>query len=371
MLTFDPERGYASEAKAFGASFAEHAMSGARDILEYGFTGRQLNVAYCLARRDLAAWRERASGVIEFFVTRMAAPSGWVHTLFDTRRNEPVFACGDPRGVVMHYLGAAAISGTYTRMMAEAGSDLLLCVELPGLAGDRAQAWLGICQRLANFFVRVQNSDGSWFRAYAPDGTPIVGGDWFGEPEDGARTATSAVVPYLLAVAAHGDPDGKFCAAALRAGRFVLRRQVAPAEFRGGTLAGGPTVEIDILSNFTPDVARGKVLDKLIKEFNAQHEGEYMIVSKAQPDWPTLQKQIRSLISAGKTPDLFLYNFNPADLSREKSGQLMDWSAPLSEDVSWKDRFSSNNVADLSIDGKLIGIVGYRRTSHRPSSITT
>jgi ABC-type glycerol-3-phosphate transport system substrate-binding protein len=98
------------------------------------------------------------------------------------------------------------------------------------------------------------------------------------------------------------------------------------------------------------------VLDKLIKEFNAQHEGEYMIVSKAQPDWPTLQKQIRSLISAGKTPDLFLYNFNPSDLSREKSGQLMDWSAPLSADASWKDRFSSNNVAELTIDGKLIGI---------------
>ena len=236
MLTFDPERGYASEAKAFGASFAEHAMSGARDILEYGFTGRQLNVAYCLARRDLLAWRERASAVIEFFVTQMATPSGWVHTLFDIRRNEPVFACGDPRGVVMHYLGAAAISGTYTRMMVEAGSDLLLCAELPGLAGDPAQAWLRICRRLADFFVRVQNSDGSWFRAYAPDGTPIVGGDWFGEPEDGARTATSAVVPYLLAVAARGDPDGKFRAAALRAGRFVLRRQVAPAEFRGGTL---------------------------------------------------------------------------------------------------------------------------------------
>jgi ABC-type glycerol-3-phosphate transport system substrate-binding protein len=124
----------------------------------------------------------------------------------------------------------------------------------------------------------------------------------------------------------------------------------------GGGAAAGAAVEIDILSNFTPDVARGKALDKLIKEFNAQHEGEYMIVSKAQPDWPTLQKQIRSLISAGKTPDLFLYNFNPSDLSREKSGQLMDWSAALSADASWKDRFSPNNVDELTIDGKLVGI---------------
>lgn len=235
-LTFDPQRGYDSEAKAFGASFAEHAMSGSRNILEYGFTGRQLNVAYCLARRDFAGWRERAMAVIESFVSRMAAPSGWIYTLFDTSANEPLFACGDPRGVVMHYLGASAIRGTYTRMMVEAASDLLLCVELPGLAGDRAAGWLGVCRRLADFFVRVQNTDGSWFRAYAPDGTPIVGGDWFGEPEKGARTATSTVIPYLLAVAAHGDPDGKLHAAARRAGRFVLTHQVAPAEFRGGTL---------------------------------------------------------------------------------------------------------------------------------------
>ena len=67
--------------------------------------------------------------------------------------------------------------------------------------------------------------------------------------------------------------------------------------------AEASAVEIQVLSNFTSDVARGKVLDELIKEFNAQHQGEYTVVSKAQPDWPTLQQQIRSLISAGKTPE--------------------------------------------------------------------
>lgn len=236
ILTFDPQRGYDSEAKAFGASFAEHAMLGSRNILEYGFTGRQLNIAYCLAKRNLQGWRERASAVIDSFVSRMATHSGWVYTLFDTSTDEPLYACGDPRGVVMHYLGTTPVSGTYTRMMAEAGSDLLLSAELPELAGDRAAAWLGVCQRLAGFFVRVQNSDGSWFRAYAPDGTPIVGGDWFGEPREAARTATSAVIPYLLAVAAHGDPDDKFREATLRGGRYVLMHQVARAEFRGGTL---------------------------------------------------------------------------------------------------------------------------------------
>ncbi len=126
--------------------------------------------------------------------------------------------------------------------------------------------------------------------------------------------------------------------------------------YDSASLAEGPAVEVQVLSNFTSDVARGKVLDKLIKEFNAQHTGEYTIVSKAQPDWPTLQQQIRSLISAGKTPDLFIYNFNPGDLSREKSGQLMDWSQYLKEDLSLKDRFPTNDLDKLTIDGKLIGV---------------
>lgn len=120
--------------------------------------------------------------------------------------------------------------------------------------------------------------------------------------------------------------------------------------------AEAPAVEIQILSNFTSDVARGEVLDELIKEFNAQHQGEYTVVSKAQPDWSTLQQQIRSLISAGKAPDIFIYNFNPSDLSREKSGQLMDWSKYLNDDAAWKGRFRTSDLDKLTIDGKLIGI---------------
>jgi ABC-type glycerol-3-phosphate transport system substrate-binding protein len=128
------------------------------------------------------------------------------------------------------------------------------------------------------------------------------------------------------------------------------------ASYSGAVLGAEAPVEIQVLSNFTSDVARGKVLDELIKEFNAQHQGDYTVVSKAQPDWPTLQQQIRSLISAGKTPDVFIYNFNPSDLSREKSGQLMDWSKTLDDDAAWKGRFRTSDLDKLTIDGKLIGI---------------
>jgi raffinose/stachyose/melibiose transport system substrate-binding protein len=123
-----------------------------------------------------------------------------------------------------------------------------------------------------------------------------------------------------------------------------------------GSQSSGTTIEI--LSNFTSDVTRGKVLDELIAEFNDQNDGTYEVVSKAQPDWPTLQQQIRSSISAGTTPDLFLYNYNPTDLSREQSGELMDWSQYLDGDPEWKARFKEDNLAALDIDGETAGIPG-------------
>jgi ABC-type glycerol-3-phosphate transport system substrate-binding protein len=119
--------------------------------------------------------------------------------------------------------------------------------------------------------------------------------------------------------------------------------------------AGGAT-RIEILSNFTSDVARGKVLDQLIQDFNADHKGKIEVVSSPEPDWPTLQQRIRSLISAGNAPDVFLYNYNPTDLSREKSGALMDWSSALDDDSDWKKRFDANNLDALTVDGQLVGI---------------
>jgi ABC-type glycerol-3-phosphate transport system substrate-binding protein len=123
-----------------------------------------------------------------------------------------------------------------------------------------------------------------------------------------------------------------------------------------GNSAGNDGTTVQVLSNFTPDVARGKVLDKLIKQFNAAHKGEYTVVSKSQPDWPTLQQQIRSSISAGSPADVFLYNYNPTDLSREKSGKLMDWSKYLDADSSWKARFKAANLQSLTVSGQTVAL---------------
>jgi hypothetical protein len=237
VLNFDPEQGYISAAKAFGASFTDHQMGDSRDILEYGFTGRQLNLAYMLAARDPQAWAERGRAVVDSFVERMTTDSGWVHTLWHAGLGRPLFACGDPIGPVMHYLGRSQVNGTYTRMMTEAGGDLLLNVGLHRSLGSDRPDWLRACTRLADFFVRHQEPDGAWFRAYAPDGQPIAGDPWFGETPAAAKTATGAVVPFLLDVAdAVGGEGDRYREAARLAGEYLIRHHVEPDEYRGGTL---------------------------------------------------------------------------------------------------------------------------------------
>jgi hypothetical protein len=237
VLNFDPERGYDSQAKAFGASFADHQMGGSHGILEYGFTGRQLDLACSLAARDPEAWAERGRRVVDSFVDRLVHESGWTATLYDLAEDRPLFAIGDARGTVMHYLGVAEIAGTYTRMMTEAGGDLVRNIELHERRGAEVPTWRAAALGLARFLTGVQNADGSWYRAYAPDGTPIVGDAWFGDRESSGKSATAAVVPYLLAVAAIEPSHAPgLRESAARAGRFVLGSAVARAEYRGGTL---------------------------------------------------------------------------------------------------------------------------------------
>jgi hypothetical protein len=237
LINFDPERGYDSQAKAFGASFTTHDTNDSHSILEYGFTGRQLNAAYMLAERVDGEWRARGRRVVDFFVNRLATESGWMYTLYHLDKARPVYTVGDPQGPVMHYLAMSPQPGNYTRMMVEAARDLLLNYRFHRHHGAAQKLWLLVCVRFADFLVRCQNSDGSWYRAYTPAGDPVRSGAWFGTTEDEAKSATCIPVPFLLALAEEmGDRSELYRAAAEKAGEYVLRQQVAFDEYRGGTL---------------------------------------------------------------------------------------------------------------------------------------
>jgi len=237
IFNFNPEEGYDSPATGFGASFNVVEMSDSQEILEYGFTGRQLNAAYVLARSCSGEWLERGRRTVEFFVHHCTSESGWLYSMYHIGKQRPLYTCGDPEGRVMHYLAVSPRPCNYTRSMVEAAFDLLLNYRLHRDLGSSYDHWLVICRRFADFLIQHQNPDGSWYRAYSPDGTPIEGDRWFGEDEAAAKSATAIPISYLIAFAAEEQDGGvKYVEAARRAGLYVLTQNVSADHYQGGTL---------------------------------------------------------------------------------------------------------------------------------------
>jgi ABC-type glycerol-3-phosphate transport system substrate-binding protein len=147
-------------------------------------------------------------------------------------------------------------------------------------------------------------------------------------------------------------------ALALTAALCVGAVAAAGCSSGSGSSAGGSggEITISVVSNFTPDIARGKVLNQLMADFNKQHAGKIKAVPKASADWPSLQQKLKTQISAGQAPDVFLYNFNPSDLTKEKSGKLMDWSTYLTADPTWKARFSADDLKKPTVSGQVMAI---------------
>lgn len=122
---------------------------------------------------------------------------------------------------------------------------------------------------------------------------------------------------------------------------------------RAARVAAQP-IQITMLSGWPLNQARGVVLQGLVEQYNKTNAGKVKVTVNINPDWPALQQQIRTSISAGRAPDIFQYNFNPNDLSMQKSGQLLDFTPYMS--AAWRARFNLHDLATLTIGGKLLSI---------------
>lgn len=113
-------------------------------------------------------------------------------------------------------------------------------------------------------------------------------------------------------------------------------------------------IEINIYHHMSTDTARGQATEKIIEKFNEEYAGVYKAVSSVNPDFPTYQEKVKAMIAANETPDIFCYNYNPNDLSRQNSGKLMDLTPYMDEE--WKARFKQSDLDLLTLDGKLYSL---------------
>ena len=111
---------------------------------------------------------------------------------------------------------------------------------------------------------------------------------------------------------------------------------------------------ISMYHSWSTDTERGKALNDLIAKFNEDNAGKIKIDVNINPDFPAYQEKVKAMISANETPDIFHYNFNPNDLSRQKSGKLLDFTPYM--DDEWKARFNESDLETLTVDGQLTSI---------------
>ncbi len=237
FCSFDPTRGYDTPPSGFGTQFVTIPSDEYRHIIEYGFTGRQLNAAYVLAQRYRGVWVERGRRVADFFVRRCTLPTGWMYSLYDVSARQPLHSISASRGALLHYGGHSNQSGNFLRTMVESAFDLLLNYRWHRAHAAVEAHWLDACLAFGHFLVRHQNGDGSWYRAYGPEGEPITGDRWLGSEGRAAKSATMIPVAYLAALGEE-DQDGgaAFLGAAKKAGDYVLAQHVARDHYQGATL---------------------------------------------------------------------------------------------------------------------------------------
>ncbi len=121
----------------------------------------------------------------------------------------------------------------------------------------------------------------------------------------------------------------------------------------GGQISS-EVISIKMLSSWSTDTERGRALHELVDKYNEANKGKVEVAIDINPDWPSYQEKVKTMIAANQPPDLFNYNFNPNDLSRQQSGKLLDFTPYMDEE--WKARFKQGDIDTLTIDGELTSI---------------
>ena len=176
---------------------------------EIGFVGQQAGIGYQLLRwgrlhQDHEA-TEKGLGILDFWAEHTMTDAGfprlWVH--LSTHRNEP-----QPLWVRQIGDGLEAILDAYV---------------FEKKRGVPHESWLEYCMVTADWLVKAQNEDGSFYRSYHDDGSCCMD----------SKASTPCVVRFLLQLFLVTGTE-RYYQAALKAGEWSYVHQYQRFEYRGG-----------------------------------------------------------------------------------------------------------------------------------------
>lgn len=189
-----------------------------------GFVGQQTTVGFHLIRNGIATGdaQQRLKGekVIDTWVNNSFTQYGFPRIWYATASN-----AWAPNSFIL----------CYVRYMSDGMEGILDAYLEEKAAGVNKTAWLNRCKEYANWLVRAQNWDGSWYRAYNPDTGKV------GQGEDGKVTDdknnTACNIRFLVRMYEQTGTRN-YLNAAVKAGEFVYANNYLKETYYGGTPDG-------------------------------------------------------------------------------------------------------------------------------------
>jgi len=178
---------------------------------QFGFVGQQPGIGYQLIRygdmeNDPEAF-EKGLNIIDF----------WVRTAMTD--------IGAPQNCYNPTINGFEPMPFWTRMIADGLENILDAYVYMKKKGEGIAEWLAFCKKSADWLVRIQNDDGSWYRAYNTDD---------GSMRMDSKANTISVVRFLIQFFLVTG-DEKYKEAALKAGEWSYENTYKKLEYRGST----------------------------------------------------------------------------------------------------------------------------------------
>jgi hypothetical protein len=177
---------------------------------QFGFVGQQPGIGYQLLRyghkENLPEVYEKGVNIIDFWVRTAMTGSGLPHMCYNPNINgfEPY----------PHYI----------RMLADGIEAVLDSWLYMRRKGEERPEWFEFCRKTADWLVRNQNQDGSFYRAYNSDSSVRMD----------SKSNTPSIIRFLVQyyLVSH---DEKYKSAAMKAGDWSYDNAYLNMEYRGGT----------------------------------------------------------------------------------------------------------------------------------------
>ena len=177
---------------------------------EIGFVGQQAGIGYQLLRWGLKKGDEEAvrkgRGILDFWtgpqMLSEGCPRVWTHLSVHEHEPQP----------------------EWVRQMGDGLEAVLDAYLLLKKWGEERKTWLDYCVSSAEWLLKKQETDGSWYRSYYYDGSRCMD----------SKASTPCVVRFLVQLYLVTGKE-EYKKAALLAGDWTYQNQYLGFEYRGGT----------------------------------------------------------------------------------------------------------------------------------------